>query len=359
VKKILLVTDLDGTLVTSGVDYGRAIHLWVSAFMERFAHQIPHYVGYDRAVSLWALAFMDEFVHQCPHYDDVTKFFLESLERNERDRYFVIGVQRDRFAGSMVLAYQDLCKHFHLEFSEAFARRTFEIGWGFGEISIIPLLSESGNDITTFFLDSMKRLDKERYPKMRAHRDRFPGSMVLAYRQLCEHFHLEVSEEFARRTFEIGLAFFDEEAYRKRTMIPGAAEMLSFLRNPDVEAALYCVTAGDMRVQWAKWRGYNLKRFFPTIAEFRVVKWEKEEILKRLRKLYPYRDAYMVGDSIGSSKNGSGDLWPAYRADFIPIYVAHPSDWDNGDHIDELPPGTISLDKIQKIPSAIYQLPLL
>ena len=90
-----------------------------------------------------------------------------------------------------------------------------------------------------------------------------------------------------------------------------------------------------------------------------MVKWEKEKTLKRLRKLYPYRDAYMVGDSIGSSKNHSGDLWPAYRADFTPIYVAHPSVWDNGDHIDELPPGTISLDKIQKIPAAIYQLPLL
>ena len=257
-KRILLVTDLDGTLITSGVDYGRAIFLWV-------------------------LAFLEEFVHQAPHYDDVSNFFLGAL----------------------------------------------------------------------------KAIDKERYPKMRAHRDRFPGSMVLAYRQLCEHFHLEVSEEFARRTFEIGLAFCDEESYRKRTMIPGAAEMLSFLRNPDLEAALYCVTAGDLRVQWAKWRGYNLKRFFPTISEFRVVKWEKEKTLKRLRKLYPYRDAYMVGDSIGSSKNHSGDLWPAYRADFTPIYVAHPSVWDNGDHIDELPPGTISLDKIQKIPAAIYQLPLL
>ena len=282
-KKILLVSDLDGTLITSGIDYGRAIHLWVSAFMERLAVQIPNYAGYDRVVALWALAFMEEFVHQCPHYDEVTKFFLDTLKRNEKERYPVVGV----------------------------------------------------------------------------HRGRFSGSMVLAYRELCEHFHLEFSGEFARRTFEIGLSFCDEEVYRKRTMIPGAGEMLSFLRNPDVEAALYCVTAGDMRVQWAKWRGYNLKRFFPTISEFRVVKWEKEETLKRLRKLYPYRDAYMVGDSIGSSKNGSGDLWPAYRADFIPIYVAHPSVWDNGDHIDELPPGTISLEKIKEIPSAIYQLPLL
>ncbi|MEX1061767.1 MAG: hypothetical protein WEC39_01495 [Patescibacteria group bacterium] len=257
-KKVFLVSDLDGTLITSGVDYGRAIFTWV-------------------------LTFMEEFVHRCPHYDDLSQFFL----------------------------------------------------------------------------GAMKRIDKERYPKMKARRDRFPGSMVLAYREVCQHFQLEFSEEFSRRTFQIGLLFCDEEAYRNRSMIPGAQEMLSFLRKPELGAALYCVTAGDMRVQWAKWRGYRLGRFFPTIREFRVVKWEKEKTLRRLRKLYPSRDAYMVGDSIGSRENHSGDLWPAYRAGFTPIYVAHPSVWDNGDHIDELPPGTISLEKIQDVAAAIYQLPLL
>jgi hypothetical protein len=94
-----------------------------------------------------------------------------------------------------------------------------------------------------------------------------------------------------------------------------------------------------------KWRGYNLRRFFPSNREFRVVKWEKLPTLERLRRLRPDLQAVMVGDSIGS------DLVPAAKVGYLPIFVPHPSVWDHGELVNHPPEGTIRLEKITELTS--------
>ncbi len=241
------VFDLDGTLITSGVDYARAVLRWGLAFIAAFEHQAPHY-----------------------------------------------------------------------------------------EVFLLK------------FIEFLRDIDKERFKTMRAHRERWPGSMVEAYRAICQHFGMEVDSEMERRTWEIGMSAISEETYRSRGMIPGAEETLRFLQGRgDV---LYCVTAGDPVVQWMKWRGYNLGRFFPGQREYRVVKWDKFPTLRRIRKVHRDQPLVMVGDSIGS------DLVPAARAGYRPVFVPHPSVWDHGQLVNEVPEGTIRLQRLGEIQERYSEL---
>ena len=190
------------------------------------------------------------------------------------------------------------------------------------------------------FIQVLREVDKERFKTMRAHRERFPGSMVEAYLAICRHVGIDPDPEISQRSWEIGASALSEDTYRNRGMIPGAEETLRFLQSQG--DPLFCVTAGDPVVQWMKWRGYNLSRFFPTQFDFRVVKWDKLGTLRRLRELHG-GPAFMVGDSIGS------DLVPAAEAGYTPVYISHPSVWDHGELVETLPEGTIRFDKIAEI----------
>jgi FMN phosphatase YigB (HAD superfamily) len=213
--------------------------------------------------------------------------------------------------------------------------------WGLMFLDMMEHRAPHYNDFTPPFLKALRDFETERFQKMRAHRERFPGSMVLAYRAVCQQLEIDVDPEIERKTWDIGMSYMSEEAYRTREMIPGAKTTLKFLREQG--DLLYCVTAGDAVVQWMKYRGYNLRRFFPSQRKYRVVKWDKFSTLRRLRKLHRDKPIIMVGDSIGS------DLIPAVKAGYLPIYIPHPSVWDHGQLVKGAPEGTIQLRKIFQI----------
>lgn len=191
------------------------------------------------------------------------------------------------------------------------------------------------------FIEILRVVDKERFPTMRAHRERWPGSMVEAYRRLCPELKIEIDPAIERKTWEIGVSAISGSIYVNRTMLPGAEETLAFLQEQG--DLLYCVTAGDSVVQWNKWRGYILRRFFPSPREYRVVKWDKFPTLQLLGKLHRDKLAIMVGDSIGS------DLVPAARVGYRTVYVPHRSVWDHGQLVKDAPEGTVQLDEIKQI----------
>lgn len=197
-------------------------------------------------------------------------------------------------------------------------------------------------EVVPKFISLLEEIDKKRVPVLHAHRGRYAGSMVLAYRQLCQGLRLEVDPVFEQKILELCTSILcSEETYRNRGMIPGAENTLVFLQ--DKGALLFCVTAGDPEVQWTKWRGYNLGRFFPTDRVFIVVEWEKFETLKRLRSEFPDSPMFMVGDTIRS------DILPASAAGIKPIFIPHPSVWDNGELVKDLPKGAIKFSRITDI----------
>jgi len=192
-------------------------------------------------------------------------------------------------------------------------------------------------DIANF----LEGINQSRLEEKRLMRDDFPSVLVESYRGLCNQVGINSDPTVEKQLFEIGYSALSEETYQKRQMIPGAEETLYFIRRPD--NPLFCVTLGDSRVQWMKWRGYRLGRFFPTSREFLIVPKDKLETLIRLRLRYKDLPAFMVGDSIKS------DLIPAHQAGFTSIYVPPPAIWDASEKTIELPPGTIKLSKISEI----------
>ncbi len=218
-----------------------------------------------------------------------------------------------------------------------YARATFN--WG---LMLINAMEHQAPHYEKF-IEFLRDVDKERFKTMRAHRERFPGSMVEAYREVCQHSGIEPDPAIERKSWEIGMTALSEETYRNRGMMPGVEDTLGLLQSRG--EPIYCITAGDAVVQWMKWRGYNLRRFFPSNREFRVVKWEKLPTLDRLRRLHPDLQAVMVGDSIGS------DLVPAAKVGYCPIYIPHPSVWDHGQLVNNAPEGTIRLEKITELSS--------
>ncbi|NIT03581.1 hypothetical protein GTO10_01425 [Candidatus Saccharibacteria bacterium] len=191
-------------------------------------------------------------------------------------------------------------------------------------------------------LELRQKVGNYRFRKMRASREAFPGSLAQSYQLLCQRTGTAGKPLIEQMCWAIGYSAISAETYEGRELLPGVERTLDFLKSKgDI---LYCITAGDERVQWdLKHPAYGLGRWFPDKEHFRVVEWEKEEELGNIRARHPNGPVIMVGDSKGS------DLWPAYRVGMIPVYVYPISTWDHGELVDELPPGTVELSKIDEI----------
>jgi len=221
---------------------------------------------------------------------------------------------------------------------------TSNIDYGYAVLDFTRLMLRTFEHRAPYYQDIInleQEIDRERFKTMRADRNRFPGSLIETYREICRRTKNRPDSEVEGQVWEIGYSALSEDTYQNRSMIPGAEQVLEFLLAR--EGRIFCVTAGDAEVQWMKWRGYNLRRFFPTPNEFRVVKWGKEETLARLRDQYPDSYAVMVGDSVGS------DLWAAHKAGMTPVHVPAPAVWDHGELEEELPPGTRKVPSIRRL----------
>ncbi|MEX1068221.1 MAG: HAD family hydrolase, partial [Patescibacteria group bacterium] len=222
---------------------------------------------------------------------------------------------------------------------------TSNIDYGDAVLDFTKLMLRTLEHKAPYYLDIIQLeqgIDKERFKTMHADRRRFPGSLVEAYRELCRRAKIEIDPAVEQQVLAIGNSALSEETYQNRSLIPGAEKVLEFLLRR--EGRIFCVTFGDDSVQWMKWRGYNLRRFFPSAEEFRVTETEdKYPALNELRLLHPSIPALMVGDSIGS------DIVPAVKAGYRPIFVLPPSVWDHGKLVKDIPPEATQLEEIVEI----------
>jgi len=192
-------------------------------------------------------------------------------------------------------------------------------------------------------------IDNKRTKIYGAARHRFPGSLVVCYRQLCDQVGASKDEEIISQVWQIGEKAFSLDFYLQDQLIPGVEKTLNFLKAQGDD--LLVLTKGDPLVQWRKWTGYNLGCWFPSAKEFRVVRWEpragysgdKGPALAELRKKYPERKIYMVGDSVDS------DIIPAVEVGVIAIHIPAWSKWSWRSEASPLPEGVILLKKIADI----------
>lgn len=191
-----------------------------------------------------------------------------------------------------------------------------------------------------------RKIDNDRVKIHGNAHHRFPGSLTICYRQLCKQVGVPVDEGVVAWVRRIGEEVFSLDLYLQDALIPGVEETLDFLEARRDE--ILVLTKGDLLIQWRKWQGYRLERWFPTSKEFRVVRWDprlgypgdKGQVLVELRGKYPQRKIYMVGDSVDS------DIIPAIEAGVSPIYIPAYGRWSWRPVTSPLPEGVKKIAKI-------------
>lgn len=167
-------------------------------------------------------------------------------------------------------------------------------------------------DIAQMIAETSHRLIKEINPTTGLSygfsMNRFPDTLVRGYKTLCENGWGEYQDCHADHIRDIGMRAFDEAIYRKQGMVPGALEVLIFLRNQGDRLVL--LTKGDSQVQKRKIRALGLKHWFEKIQ---IVESKTSETFKQLTQDQPF--SYSVGNSFSS------DIRPALDAGCCAIFI--------------------------------------
>jgi len=140
---------------------------------------------------------------------------------------------------------------------------------------------------------------------------RFPDTLVDGYKMLCENGWGEYGNEYARHIHDIGMKAFDQSLYLKQGMVPGAKEVLNFLKSKGDNLVL--MTKGDPRVQNKKIKALGLLNWFPEILI--VDNKTKENFKLVMRRRQAAGSIYSVGNSFSS------DIRPGLDAGCCAIFI--------------------------------------
>ena len=178
--------------------------------------------------------------------------------------------------------------------------------------------------------------------------ERFPASLVEAYKWLCDHGYGKYHEMVARRVKIIGMEAFDPLGYKQQGLVKGAEEVLNFIRDQgDIQIL---VTKGERIVQECKIVASGFDKWFGD--EIHIVETKIRETFEAFRVRFPYSVLFSVGNSYKS------DIQPALEAGVMGIFIPYYT-W-----LGEEPPATINTDRvfeiktIKKLISLYPKLPL-
>lgn len=150
--------------------------------------------------------------------------------------------------------------------------------------------------------------------------ERFPGSMAECYRQICQQEGICWDPQIAEKVKEIGYEAFSEKLYKRKGLVKGAAEVLTFLKKQD--DMLILLTKGDKQVQERKISILELNRWFEQII---IGPLKTEGTFKGIAiKIQNSNQVWSVGNSFDS------DIKPALEAGFKGIYIPYET-WETRD----------------------------
>ncbi len=150
--------------------------------------------------------------------------------------------------------------------------------------------------------------------------ERFPGSMVECYRQICQQQEIPFNMETAETITQIGYEAFSLDLYKKKGLVKGAAETLTYLKERG--DLLILLTKGDKRVQEQKISALKLKNWFDKI--FIVPSKTKETFREISAGIRNTTVVWSVGNSFTS------DIQPALEAGVKGIYIPYET-WESQD----------------------------
>ena len=201
------------------------------------------------------------------------------------------------------------------------------------------VVSKSGLD-GGLWEERERRVDVENVAKFRYSTERFPGSCVQAYEELCHTTGRPIDTTIGQEIRKTAQSVFE----RDPPLVPGARETLRLLRSWGARLAL--LTKGDYELQCRRIEQSGLREFFDVI---RIVPDKTPEVIREIIAALGVDAgaAWMVGNSMRS------DVVPAItaglRAVRIPAHV-----WEHErthDHMN--PEGVITTSHLADVPMLI------
>lgn len=148
-------------------------------------------------------------------------------------------------------------------------------------------------------------------------KDRFPRSLVAAYRELCRRFDRTADPEEEKRLLLLGYQVYQSPV----ELYPGAREVLEELRDRGYQ--LYLYTGGDEEIQIQKLVQAGIDRYFAPDRRF-VTPFKDRIRLRQLLELHriPESKSWMVGNSLRN------DILPALQLGLQAIHVPEAQTWE-------------------------------
>ena len=141
--------------------------------------------------------------------------------------------------------------------------------------------------------------------------ERFPGTMVQTYRELCQKARVKPAKSVENELYQIGREAFDPARY-KSNIHPEALSVLYFLDSQGDTPML--LSKGDTRVQCNKFSALNASNNF---FRERIVDNKTPQIFEKMKWGYESHTFYSVGNDY--EKDIVPALKAGYRGVFIPV----------------------------------------
>ena len=185
-----------------------------------------------------------------------------------------------------------------------------------------------------------RRIDVQNVNQLGYSMERFPGSCIQAYEDLCHRSGYAADPDISVRVRQAARSVFEHDP----KLVSGARETLTFLRAKGARLAL--LTKGDEQLQSRRIERSGLRDFFDVI---RIVPEKSPEIIRAVVTALGvhFGSAWMVGNSIRS------DILPAIEAGLRVVWIgAHVWEYERAyDHA--VPDGVIAVSDLADVPALI------
>jgi putative hydrolase of the HAD superfamily len=155
-------------------------------------------------------------------------------------------------------------------------------------------------------------------------KERFPGSLVATYRELCFRAEIEPKEEIEKEIYNIGLKAFDPCLYTKENLFPDSISTLNFLRSKYDQIIL--LTKGDKQIQRLKLSALDAGNIFTRVF---IVDNKTPEVFRKIVKGFENYNLFSVGDNYNS------DIAPALKVGYFGVWIPRET-WDVTGQLNEI-----------------------
>lgn len=144
--------------------------------------------------------------------------------------------------------------------------------------------------------------------------ERFPGSLVETYREICCGSRIIPDNAIEKQLFEIGLQAFNPSCYKKNIK-PHMKEIVQFLSSRG--STLGILSKGDSRVQENKFKALQEAGIFELFSSADIVEREKttEDFARIASRFSQCKDLWAIGNDYEK------DILPAFEAGFRGIFI--------------------------------------